>query len=388
MESCDCLQRSQSPVWPSVSVGEQSGSRPITFIVFSPEQRERQHQHHHYHDMTRSASHLRLSCSNFSVAMADDLDAISGDLGKLDFHHPYIPYDVQEQFMKTVYDVLEKGSGQIGILESPTGTGKSLSLICASLTWLRNHKSSLHTTALESALQGNEDEPEWIVEQLLKSKRAELVRKWEDREKRLEQHRLKEKAMEERVRKRRRVEERAAQTIEDEEDEFLLDDQEDRGRNDEDPLSGLSKESRDILTKAGLGNSKSRDNSEEDVFEEGVKVRNPPLSRRRAKMVTSIDLFHIKNPFPTLPIHFRAPPSGLPLFTAQGRHKRKADYERSSQASPALISPETMHQPVSIEAWFNAGHQRPLRRTPAAKIRQEMSVCAERRASSTDERVP
>ena len=48
-------------------------------------------------------------------------DAARG-IEKLDFHHPYTPYDVQEQFMRTVYDVLEAGDGQVGILESPTGT--------------------------------------------------------------------------------------------------------------------------------------------------------------------------------------------------------------------------------------------------------------------------
>lgn len=40
----------------------------------------------------------------------------------LDFHHPFVPYDVQLQFMRTVYGVLQQGQGQIGILESPTGT--------------------------------------------------------------------------------------------------------------------------------------------------------------------------------------------------------------------------------------------------------------------------
>jgi Rad3-related DNA helicase len=41
---------------------------------------------------------------------------------KIDFHHPYTPYSVQLDFMRTVYDVLEQGNGQVGILESPTGT--------------------------------------------------------------------------------------------------------------------------------------------------------------------------------------------------------------------------------------------------------------------------
>lgn len=40
----------------------------------------------------------------------------------IDFHHPYTPYDVQTQFMTEAYKVLQTGNGQIGILESPTGT--------------------------------------------------------------------------------------------------------------------------------------------------------------------------------------------------------------------------------------------------------------------------
>ena len=42
----------------------------------------------------------------------------------LNFHHPFTPYDVQLEFMRVVYGVLKKGDGQIGILESPTGTVK------------------------------------------------------------------------------------------------------------------------------------------------------------------------------------------------------------------------------------------------------------------------
>ncbi len=32
---------------------------------------------------------------------------------KIDFHHPYTPYDIQETFMSTVYQVLAEG--KIGI---------------------------------------------------------------------------------------------------------------------------------------------------------------------------------------------------------------------------------------------------------------------------------
>jgi hypothetical protein len=47
---------------------------------------------------------------------------LEGDLRGRDFHHPFTPYRIQEEFMETVYRVLEGGGGRVGILESPTGT--------------------------------------------------------------------------------------------------------------------------------------------------------------------------------------------------------------------------------------------------------------------------
>src|SRR5690349_9800510 len=55
-----------------------------------------------------------------------------------DFCHPYQPYDIQLDFMNKLYRCIEQE--KIGIFESPTGTGKSLSLICGALTWLRDHE--------------------------------------------------------------------------------------------------------------------------------------------------------------------------------------------------------------------------------------------------------
>ncbi|NWT09565.1 DDX11 helicase, partial [Vireo altiloquus] len=52
------------------------------------------------------------------------------------FPFPYTPYPIQEQFMEALYGALE--AGRVGIFESPTGTGKSLSLICGALSWLRD----------------------------------------------------------------------------------------------------------------------------------------------------------------------------------------------------------------------------------------------------------
>lgn len=55
------------------------------------------------------------------------VESIEDGIANIDFHHPFTPYDVQNQFMKTVYQVLEKGNGQVGILESPTGTVSTIS---------------------------------------------------------------------------------------------------------------------------------------------------------------------------------------------------------------------------------------------------------------------
>lgn len=57
-----------------------------------------------------------------TTTTTNSMDKLTDDLRNVDFHHPFTPYDVQDQFMRTVYDVLERGDGQIGILESPTGT--------------------------------------------------------------------------------------------------------------------------------------------------------------------------------------------------------------------------------------------------------------------------
>lgn len=195
----------------------------------------------------------------------------------VDFHHPYTPYDVQLQFMKAVYEVLQAGHGQIGILESPTGTGKSLSLICSSLTWLRNFKASSHQETLKKIGLEYADEPEWLVEQLLKRKSEELTRQWEEREERLEKIRQKEKAMEaRRSAKRRRVDEEttasnASREPIDEDAEWLLDDWEGGATAGNDPLSGLSAQTRETLARMGLGGPRKADDSE-DKLEDEVKV--------------------------------------------------------------------------------------------------------------------
>ncbi|XP_068158803.1 regulator of telomere elongation helicase 1 homolog [Drosophila tropicalis] len=54
-------------------------------------------------------------------------------------HFPFEPYEVQRAFMEKVIICLRDGTN--GVLESPTGTGKTLSLLCSSLAWIRTRQS-------------------------------------------------------------------------------------------------------------------------------------------------------------------------------------------------------------------------------------------------------
>ena len=74
--------------------------------------------------------------------MADPL------MSDIDFKFPYEPYGIQSEFMNSLYHVLEEG--KIGIFESPTGTGKSLSLICGALRWLQDFDSHLKAQTIET----------------------------------------------------------------------------------------------------------------------------------------------------------------------------------------------------------------------------------------------
>ncbi|PVH87825.1 DNA repair helicase [Cadophora sp. DSE1049] len=185
------------------------------------------------------------------------------------FHHPFTPYAIQETFMETVYQVL--GDGKVGILESPTGTGKSLSLICGALTWLRDHKAKAFEEGLNWS--NDSDEPEWIIEQAKARRRRELLRNREDMEARLAKIRAKEKVQRDKYLKgdqsfkRRKIE---TENDEDDEEQFVLDDYESDREHGGNSSSGLSAKTLELMSKIGMGPAATTE--EDDEVEDDIKI--------------------------------------------------------------------------------------------------------------------
>lgn len=61
---------------------------------------------------------------------------------------PFEPYEVQHAFMSKVISSLNSETN--AVLESPTGTGKTLSLLCSTLAWVLAHKKSLRAQLLKA----------------------------------------------------------------------------------------------------------------------------------------------------------------------------------------------------------------------------------------------
>ncbi|KAL5043405.1 hypothetical protein BDW71DRAFT_187975 [Aspergillus fruticulosus] len=192
------------------------------------------------------------------------------------FNHPYSPYDIQVQFMHSLYECLEEG--KVAIFESPTGTGKSLSLICGSLTWLRDHKRKSFLDAVQN-ITCDDDEPEWMLEFAKREASRAITEKREDFELRLARIKREEEqqraALEnsEGPRKRQRVGIASTSKDPEDDDQFALDDYD--SENDEPSsfpkgsttASGLSSSTLELLERLkGHGsNTKFEEDDESDV---------------------------------------------------------------------------------------------------------------------------
>ncbi|KAK6334384.1 ATP-dependent DNA helicase chl1 [Orbilia blumenaviensis] len=199
-----------------------------------------------------------------------------------DFHHPYTPYPIQLDFMNALYEVLEDGSR----VEAYTNNykGKSLSLICGSLTWLRDHKRRKLNDELETEVDDGKT-PAWVLAHARKEKRENALRARREMEARLQK--VREKERKEREQYMRRINEqqqirmfgkpdgsRKEENPEILEAEFELGDYQSDDNNEDrnDPaFAGLSKETIELMKKVGYGPLRSKEEEEEEVPDE-IKI--------------------------------------------------------------------------------------------------------------------
>ena len=197
--------------------------------------------------------------------------AMVEDTNERDFHHPYVPYEIQKQFMGAVYRCLE--DGKVGIFESPTGTGKSLSLICGSLTWLRDHKRRTFEEGF-AADAANSDEPLWMLEHAQAEKKHQALHRKRELEARVAKIKEKEKRIKQRYEdgdsraKRQKLASREESHGEDEA-LFVLDDYESDGEGQKRARlgtfndCGLSADTQALMESLGLSAGPAKEDCEE-----------------------------------------------------------------------------------------------------------------------------
>lgn len=68
---------------------------------------------------------------------------------------PFEPYELQKNYMEKVIEALQNQSN--AVLESPTGTGKTLSLLCSTLAWVQMKKAQIQAELKAVGITENVD---------------------------------------------------------------------------------------------------------------------------------------------------------------------------------------------------------------------------------------
>lgn len=113
----------------------------------------------------------------FALILSRDIREPAMAATEESYGFPYAqPYLIQLDLMRHLTTNLSKAS--LCVVESPTGTGKSLSLLCASLTWLRQHRQQVRQELVEELRvqlgSAADSEPDWVVNQQIERRVAEL----------------------------------------------------------------------------------------------------------------------------------------------------------------------------------------------------------------------
>ncbi|KAF3313568.1 ATP-dependent DNA helicase chl1 [Orbilia oligospora] len=158
--------------------------------------------------------------------------------------------------------------------------GKSLSLICGSLTWLREHKRRKLNDELEQDVDDGKT-PAWVLAHARKERKENALRSRREMEARLQKVREKEKREREQymrkmneqqqvrmfgVKRQKPDSSRNAEDLEVLEAQFELDDyhsDDDSGDQNDPAFAGLSKETIEMMKKVGYGPLRSKEEEEE-----------------------------------------------------------------------------------------------------------------------------
>ena len=82
------------------------------------------------------------------MAAADRASSTVGGVDEFEYGFPFPPYGIQKALMAELVDTIRQRRS--GVFESPTGTGKTLSLICGTLSWLHSAEANV----LENCTRG------------------------------------------------------------------------------------------------------------------------------------------------------------------------------------------------------------------------------------------
>ncbi|KAE8229727.1 hypothetical protein CF326_g5297 [Tilletia indica] len=89
------------------------------------------------------------------------------------FCFPYAtPYSNQLDLMSALFHAIEHR--KIAVMESPTGTGKSLSVICAALTWFSSNSRRAHLGSIDTGSK-EDAEPDWVTAHAEAKQRSALL---------------------------------------------------------------------------------------------------------------------------------------------------------------------------------------------------------------------
>ncbi|KIJ59456.1 hypothetical protein HYDPIDRAFT_118436 [Hydnomerulius pinastri MD-312] len=163
------------------------------------------------------------------------------------------PYSIQIDLMRHIYSSIERK--HVTLVESPTGTGKTLSLLCSSLSWLTDERERARKGQISESQQASgSSEPAWVAAQAIQMRQRELEAQDREYEERLAKARKAEARLRAlaraRVTKRQRITASAVQEAEDNDAAFLPDD------DVKDEKDNISPAVRALMAKVDKGGAK------------------------------------------------------------------------------------------------------------------------------------